>query len=129
MRATSIYNTQHVHVRTQNVLRGLINPAALPSRLRAVRKLAKTRHLVALLPALAYERMVERVLDAQRDALLRMRVCGDVSNETMSRILRELDLERVAPRNLDHGPVGAPDGSPSLDGTLSFTTPSRAPER
>jgi hypothetical protein len=33
------------------------------------------------------------VLKAQRDALLRMRSNGDLSNETMIRMLRELDLE------------------------------------
>jgi hypothetical protein len=33
------------------------------------------------------------VLEAQREALLRMRSEGKVSNEAMNRILRELDLE------------------------------------
>ncbi|HYZ37088.1 MAG TPA: Na+/H+ antiporter [Pseudonocardiaceae bacterium] len=43
--------------------------------------------------SLAYQQMVQLVLKAQRDALLRMRSNGDLSNETMIRILRELDLE------------------------------------
>ena len=37
--------------------------------------------------------MVQLVLKAQRDALLRMRSNGELSNEIMNRILRELDLE------------------------------------
>jgi monovalent cation/hydrogen antiporter len=36
---------------------------------------------------------VQLVLTAQREALLQMRSVGDVSNEVMNRILRELDLE------------------------------------
>jgi hypothetical protein len=37
--------------------------------------------------------MVRLVLAAQREALLGMRRRGKLSNETMNRILRELDLE------------------------------------
>src|ERR671939_69869 len=43
--------------------------------------------------SLAYQQMVRRVLGAQREALLRMRNNGELSNEIMNRILRELDLE------------------------------------
>ena len=43
--------------------------------------------------SLAYQQMVQIVLSAQRDALLRLRADGDLSNEAMNRILRELDLE------------------------------------
>jgi monovalent cation/hydrogen antiporter len=43
--------------------------------------------------SLAYQQMVQIVLGAQRDALLRMRSDGELSNEAMNRILRELDLE------------------------------------
>jgi Na+/H+ antiporter len=43
--------------------------------------------------SLAYQQMVQLVLGAQREALLRMRSDGDLSNEAMLRILRELDLE------------------------------------
>ena len=43
--------------------------------------------------SLAYQQMVQLVLGAQRDALLRMRSGGELSNEVMNRILRELDLE------------------------------------
>ncbi len=42
---------------------------------------------------LAYQQTLQAVLRAQRDALLRMRSDGELSNETMNRILRELDLE------------------------------------
>jgi NhaP-type Na+/H+ or K+/H+ antiporter len=42
---------------------------------------------------LAYQQTLQQVLGAQRDALLRMRTEGHVSNEVMNRILRELDLE------------------------------------
>lgn len=42
---------------------------------------------------LAYQQMVLLVLAAQREALLRMRSDGDLSNEAMNRILHELDLE------------------------------------
>ena len=37
--------------------------------------------------------MVQSVLGAQREALVRLRSDGDVSNEVMNRIVRELDLE------------------------------------
>ncbi len=43
--------------------------------------------------SLAYQHMVQLVLGAQREALLRMRSEGKLSNEVMNRILRELDLE------------------------------------
>ena len=43
--------------------------------------------------SLAYQQMVQIVLSAQREALLRLRANGDLSNEAMNRILRELDLE------------------------------------
>src|SRR6266705_199058 len=42
--------------------------------------------------SLAYQHMVQLVLGAQREALLRMRSEGKLSNEVMNRILRELDL-------------------------------------
>ena len=40
-----------------------------------------------------YQQMVRSVLAAQRDALWNMRSDGEVSNETMTRLQRELDLE------------------------------------
>ena len=40
-----------------------------------------------------YQQMVQLVLAAQRDALIEMRNGGEISNEVMNRILRELDLE------------------------------------
>jgi CPA1 family monovalent cation:H+ antiporter len=43
--------------------------------------------------SLAYQQMLQLVLGAQREALLRMRSDGKLSNEVMNRILRELDLE------------------------------------
>jgi CPA1 family monovalent cation:H+ antiporter len=43
--------------------------------------------------SLAYQQMLQLVLRAQREALLRMRSDGKLSNEAMNRILRELDLE------------------------------------
>jgi len=43
--------------------------------------------------SLAYQQMVQLVLGAQREELLRMRAEGELSNEMMNRILRELDLE------------------------------------
>ena len=43
--------------------------------------------------SLAYQQMVQLVLGTQREALLRMRSDGELSNEAMNRILRELDLE------------------------------------
>jgi monovalent cation/hydrogen antiporter len=43
--------------------------------------------------SLAYQQTVQLVLGAQREALLRMRSEGELSNEVMNRILRELDLE------------------------------------
>ena len=43
--------------------------------------------------SLAYQRTLQSVLGAQRNALVQMRSNGEVSNEIMSRIVRELDLE------------------------------------
>jgi len=43
--------------------------------------------------SLAYQRTLQSVLGAQRNALVQMRSDGEVSNEIMSRIVRELDLE------------------------------------
>jgi len=43
--------------------------------------------------ALAYQQMLQRVLRAQRQALLQLRSEGKLSNELMNRIMRELDLE------------------------------------
>jgi NhaP-type Na+/H+ or K+/H+ antiporter len=43
--------------------------------------------------SLAYQQMVRLVLEAQRQALLRMRSDGLLSNETLHRLIRELDLE------------------------------------
>jgi Na+/H+ antiporter len=43
--------------------------------------------------SLAYQRMLQSVLGAQRDALVRLRSDGTVSNEVMNRVIRELDLE------------------------------------
>jgi CPA1 family monovalent cation:H+ antiporter len=43
--------------------------------------------------SLAYQRMVQSVLGAQREALVRLRSDGGISNEVMNRIVRELDLE------------------------------------
>ena len=43
--------------------------------------------------SLAYQQAVQTVLGAQRDALVQLRSKGTISNETMNRIIRELDLE------------------------------------
>jgi len=43
--------------------------------------------------SLAWQQMVQLVLAAQREELLRLRDDGQVSNEATNRILRELDLE------------------------------------
>jgi monovalent cation/hydrogen antiporter len=43
--------------------------------------------------SLAYQQTVQLVLGAQREALLRLRRDGELSNEVMNRLLRELDLE------------------------------------
>jgi monovalent cation/hydrogen antiporter len=43
--------------------------------------------------SLAYQQMVQIVLAAQRDALVRLRDDGQISNEVVNRIVRELDLE------------------------------------
>jgi Na+/H+ antiporter len=42
---------------------------------------------------LAYQRTLQRVIEAQRDALLDMRDDGDLAQETMNQLIRELDLE------------------------------------
>ncbi len=42
---------------------------------------------------LAYQRVVREVIEAQRRALLDMRSSGELSEDMMNRILRELDLE------------------------------------
>src|SRR4051794_12503546 len=43
--------------------------------------------------SLAYQRVVQAVLAAQREALLEMRNDGEISNELMNRLVREFDLE------------------------------------
>ncbi len=43
--------------------------------------------------SLAYQQVVQSVLAAQRDALVRLRNSGEISNETMNDVIRELDLE------------------------------------
>jgi CPA1 family monovalent cation:H+ antiporter len=43
--------------------------------------------------SLAYQQMVQLVLRAQREALLRLRSDRKLSNEVMNRIMHELDLE------------------------------------
>ena len=43
--------------------------------------------------SLAYQHLVQIVLAAQRDALVDMRNRGDISNEVMNQVVRELDLE------------------------------------
>jgi monovalent cation/hydrogen antiporter len=43
--------------------------------------------------ALAYQQVVQIVLAAQRDALVQARHDGTISNETMNRVIQELDLE------------------------------------
>jgi monovalent cation/hydrogen antiporter len=45
--------------------------------------------------SLAYQQVVQVVLEAQREALLKLRSAGELSNESMIRILRELDLEEA----------------------------------
>ncbi len=43
--------------------------------------------------SLAYQQTVQMVLAAQREALIRMRNEGEISNEVMNRVIREFDLE------------------------------------
>ena len=43
--------------------------------------------------SMQYQQAVQIVLGAQRDALVELRREGTISNETMNRIIRELDLE------------------------------------
>ena len=43
--------------------------------------------------SLVYQQMVQTVLAAQRDALVRLRNEGAISNEVMNRVLRDFDLE------------------------------------
>jgi hypothetical protein len=43
--------------------------------------------------SLAYQRLVRELLEAQRQAIVRLRNQGTISNEVMHRIERELDLE------------------------------------
>jgi monovalent cation/hydrogen antiporter len=43
--------------------------------------------------SLAYQQVVQILLAAQREALVRMRNSGEISNETMNQVIRELDLE------------------------------------
>src|SRR4029079_12285243 len=43
--------------------------------------------------SLAYQQTVQIVLAAQREALIRMRSEGELSNEVMNRVIREFDLE------------------------------------
>jgi monovalent cation/hydrogen antiporter len=40
-----------------------------------------------------YQKMVRSVLTAQRDRLVQLRNSGEISNDVMNRLVRELDLE------------------------------------
>jgi CPA1 family monovalent cation:H+ antiporter len=43
--------------------------------------------------SLAYQQTIRAVLAAQREELVRLRNEGEISNQTMNRLLREFDLE------------------------------------
>jgi monovalent cation/hydrogen antiporter len=43
--------------------------------------------------SLAYQRIVQAVLGAQRNALIKLRNDGEISNEVMNRVMQDLDLE------------------------------------
>jgi CPA1 family monovalent cation:H+ antiporter len=43
--------------------------------------------------SLAYQRVLQSVLGAQREALVSLRNEGEISNEVMNRVIRDLDLE------------------------------------
>jgi monovalent cation/hydrogen antiporter len=43
--------------------------------------------------SMTYQRMVQLVLAAQRERLVELRSEGEISNEVMNRVVRELDLE------------------------------------
>jgi CPA1 family monovalent cation:H+ antiporter len=43
--------------------------------------------------SLAYQQALQSVLGAQRDALIHARNQGEISNEVMNRVVRDLDLE------------------------------------
>jgi CPA1 family monovalent cation:H+ antiporter len=43
--------------------------------------------------SLAYQQLVQTVLGAQREALVKLRNDGEISNEVMNRVVQELDLE------------------------------------
>ena len=43
--------------------------------------------------SLAYQQALQIVLGAQRDAVVEARQDGTISNETMNRVIQELDLE------------------------------------
>jgi CPA1 family monovalent cation:H+ antiporter len=45
--------------------------------------------------SLAYQQLVQAVLGAQRDALVRLRNEGTISNEVMNRVVQEMDLEEA----------------------------------
>jgi Na+/H+ antiporter len=45
--------------------------------------------------SLAYQQLVQAVLGAQRDALIRLRNEGTISNEVMNRVVQEMDLEEA----------------------------------
>ncbi len=45
--------------------------------------------------SIAYQRLMHRLYDGQRDALTELRNEGTISNEVMHRIERELDLEEA----------------------------------
>ena len=51
------------------------------------------RHRGGREPLQRYQKMVRSVLTAQRERLVELRNCGEISNEVMHRLERELDLE------------------------------------
>jgi CPA1 family monovalent cation:H+ antiporter len=44
---------------------------------------------------MAFQRLLREVIQAQREALLALRNDGEISNEVMRRVERELDLEET----------------------------------
>ena len=81
---------------------------------------AKEKGAVCLKTTLAYQRTLQAVLGAQREALLRMRTDGELSNEVMNRVIRRSGPS--TPRNAlrtgvdTPGPSMTPTGWPVSTG-------------
>jgi hypothetical protein len=88
---------------TTGLYMGIRGPSIIPARIRLQVMFVRERRFAARAGkieddgyedrSLQYQHVVQLVLAAQREALVRLRNSGEISNETMNHVIQELDLE------------------------------------